>query len=719
MHRILVTLAALLPFTIAAQLTVQDMFNPKFHSEGVHGLTHMQDGEHYCVMEDDDQGHQKIVVYDYKKGTATEVIFNTGWFVLDEGKVSIDGFSFSADEKKLLIETKNKSIYRWSYTSDYQIFDRDSRSMSDLHNGSQMYATFSPDGNKIAFVQGNDIYYKDVPSGRLKQVTTDGLKNHIINGASDWVYEEELEITRAYEWSPDSRKIAYLRFDESAVKEWVMPVGSSTYPELYTFKYPKAGEENADVTLRVFSLDNGQTSSFDLDPGGDHYLPRIKWTRDASMLTVQRLNRHQNHLELLAVNITTGDIKTLIDETDKYYISIHDNLHFLSDNTFIWTSERDGYNHIYHYASNGSLISQLTSGQWEVKSVYGVDEKKRVIHYQSTELSPLERHVFTIGLNGKGKSIAKETAGTWHAEFSKSFAWCIMRHGNVTTPSRVSVMNQRMKEVRVMKDNSGMKEVWSENGMTSRSFFTFKTDGDVELNGWMLKPNDFDPTKKYPVLMFVYGGPGSQMVLNNWGGPQEVWFQMLTQNGYIIACVDNRGTGSRGAEFKKMTYLNLGKYEAIDQINAAKYLGTLGYVDKNRIGIFGWSYGGYMSSLCLMLGNEVFKMAIAVAPVTHWKYYDTIYTERFMRTPQENPDGYDGWAPTEHADKLNGKLLLVHGSADDNVHAQNSMELVNALVASNKQFSQFMYPDKNHGITGKATRTHLYTMMTEFVLTNL
>lgn len=708
--------------TATAQLTLEDMFNPAFYEDHLEGLTHMNDGSHYCVLEDDAKGNSVIMSHDYRAGTVTDTIFSSAWFPSDDGStLAVDGFTFSDDEQKMLIETNNEQIYRWSYTSDFQVFDRQARTLSDLNPGSQMYATFSPDGNRVAFVQDNNLYYKSINAAgsRLKQVTTDGLKNHIINGASDWVYEEELEITRAYEWSSNSRKIAFLRFDESAVKEWVMPKYTGLYPEIYTFKYPKAGEANSTVTLHVHDLDNGGTTQLRVDPGEEHYLPRIKWTRDPSVVTVQRLNRHQDHLELLAVNVNDGSIKKLVDETDKYYVEVHDNLQFLADNTFLWTSERSGYRHIYQFGMNGTMIRPVTSGNWEVTKVLGVNERSRVVYYQSAELSPLERHVFVIGLNGRGKTLLKEDSGTWDAEFSKAQAWCIMSHSSTSEPTRTAVLDRAMKEVRTLVNNGKLKETWFTNGLTTPSFFTFKTEGDVELNGWMLKPTNFDPARKYPVLMFVYGGPGSQTVTNRWGGRNTIWFQMLAQKGYIIACVDNRGTGARGSDFKKMTYLNLGKYETTDQVNAAKYLGTLGYIDKNRIGIFGWSYGGYMSSLCLMMGGDVFKMAIAVAPVTHWKFYDTIYTERFMRTPAENPGGYNDWAPISQAAGLKGKYLLIHGSADDNVHVQNTMEMVKALIEAGKDFDYFIYPDKNHGIGGRATRLHLYQMMTDFVLENL
>ena len=451
----------------------------------------------------------------------------------------------------------------------------------------------------------------------------------------------------------------------------------------------------------------------------ESYFPRIKWTNQSHQLFVQRLNRHQNHLELISVDPNSGKSKLIYEEKDKYYIDIHDNLTFYKDDSgFLWTSEKDGYNHIYLFQINGKERRQITKGKWEVTNFYGYDDKNKILYYQSNEESPLEKDIYRINIWGKSKQKISSRKGTNNGSFSNNYMYFINTHSDANNPNIISLYNQKGDEIRTIKDSKKLRETLSNYNLTKKEFFNFKTDQGVKLNGWMMKPFNFDETKKYPVLMYVYGGPGSQTVTNSWGG-HYMWYQSLCQKGYIIVSIDNRGTGGKGAEFKKCTYKELGKFETIDQIEGAKYLSKLDYVDSEKIGIWGWSYGGYMSSLCILKGSEYFNTAIAVAPVTNWRFYDTIYTERYMRTPEENEDGYDLNSPINYAKNLKGNYLLIHGSADDNVHVQNTYEMVSALVNENKKFDLFIYPDKNHSIYGGYTRLHLFNQITDYITKNL
>lgn len=562
------------------------------------------------------------------------------------------------------------------------------------------------------------MYVKDLSNGAVKQITTDGVKNQIINGITDWVYEEEFGFVRAFEWNTNGSKLAFIRFDEREVPEFSMDIyGNGLYPTQQVFKYPKAGEANSNVSLHVYDISSKETVTVALD--NPYYIPRIKWTNESNILSVRTLNRHQNELDLIFYNAANNTSELILKETDKAYVDVTDDLTFLADNSFIWTSEKSGHNHIYHYSKTGKLINQVTSGNWEVTSYYGYDVKSKQIFYQSVENGSIIRDVYTIGLNGKNKKRLSAEIGTNSAKFSANFSLFINTYSSITTPPRYTL--HRSKDGKMLKEivnNTPVLEKLMEFGVTPKEFSTISVNG-YDLNMWTIKPNDFNPDKKYPVLMFQYSGPGSQQVANRWYSGNDYWHFMLAQQGYIVVCVDGRGTGFKGAKFKKITQKELGKFEVEDQIAAAKKLGELPYVDANRIGIWGWSYGGFMSSNAILKGNEVFKAAIAVAPVTSWRFYDTVYTERYMTTPQENPSGYDQNSPIYHVDKLKGNYLLIHGSADDNVHVQNTMVMIEALVQANKQFEWAIYPDKNHGIYGGNTRIQLYTKMTEFLKENL
>lgn len=728
MQRVLLSLIVaglFLPLTAQKALTLEDIFIAnKFRPEYVWGINHLPDGAHYSALDYEASSQSlNILVYDYETGEVQDTLFHGAWVKeqYDRGPFMFYEYSISPDETKILLAANTESIYRYSTKADYYVFDRATKKLHQVTTGpKQMYATFSPDSRKVAYVQSNNLFYKDLESGDITQITEDGEWNKIINGAADWVYEEELVLTKAFEWSPDSKKIAFFRFDEARVKMFSMDMYGGQYPEQYTFKYPKVGEKNALVSLHCYFLKKDKVEPMGMETGDDHYFPRMQWTKDADILCVQKLNRHQNELELILLNVKKGKQTTLMKETNPYYIDITDDLTFLKNGKeFIWTSEQSGYNHIYLFNMDGEMEEQLTQGEWDVTHFLGVDEDKKLVYYESAEVSPLERHIYSVKLNGKGKKQLTDGDGQHSVDFSADFSYSVRNHSTANQPMVYSVYDKKNNLVRTIEDNGDLEKDMAEYGFVDKEFFQFETVEGTTLNGWMMKPADFDPSKEYPVLMYVYGGPGSQTVQNGWGGRSELWFQYLTQQGYIIASVDNRGTGARGQEFKKQTYLKLGVLEVEDQIAAARYLGNQAYVDRDRVGIFGWSYGGYMSSLCLFQGADVFSLAIAVAPVTHWKYYDTIYTERFMRTLEENEDGYEKGSPINYVDGLEGDFLLIHGSADDNVHFQNTVDLTAALVNAGKQFDLFFYPNKNHGLPGPETRFHLYTKMTNYLKENL
>ncbi len=697
------------------KLTLQDaVYARKFYPKSVYGLKSMNDGQHYCTREGD-----SLNVYQYKSGNYIRTIATVQDLVPEGDTVPlrISSYTFSNDETKLLLPTETESIYRHSSKSNYYIYYLQDKKLSLLSgNGKQRLADFSPDGSKVAFIRENNIFIKDLNTGEEKQITTDGEDRKIIYGTTDWVYEEEFGFTKAFFWSPDGEKIAFYRFDESDVKEYNMQMWGELYPEDYRYKYPKAGEDNSLVTIHVYNLASGKVTDMDIGAETDQYIPRIKWTQDANLLSILRMNRLQNQLEVLVSDASTGASNIIYNETNKYYIEITDDLTFLPGNKhFIITSELDGYNHIYLYTMEGKLVQQLTRGDWVVSNMIGYDAKRKLVYFTAAKSSPLNRDLFAVDLSGKIRKLS-EKEGSNSASFSANYDYYINTYSSISTPPYITVNTYKGKVVRVLEENNKLLERTEEYYFSKVQFFTFTSDDNVLLNGWKILPHNFDPTKKYPVLMSVYGGPGSQTVMNRWSA--NTWYQYLAQEGFMIVSVDNRGTGSRGEEFTKITYKELGKYETIDQIEAAKYLCKLDYVDPDRIAIWGWSYGGYMSSLCITKGAEYFDLAIAVAPVTNWRYYDNIYTERYMRTPQENPDGYDDNSPINHVDKMKGKYLIIHGTGDDNVHVQNTIDMITALVEADKQFDMQLYPNKNHGIYGGNTRFHLYNKMTDFLMEN-
>ncbi|MDX1905474.1 MAG: S9 family peptidase [Bacteroidia bacterium] len=681
----------------------------------------MQDDQYYSVL-DPGKG-----IYRYSVANDKQLDAVLDFSKLDLGSIKaedIETYEFSGDERQVLLKTQVTPIYRHSSTEVCLIADRNSGTVRTLHGGKPVsLATFSPDGSQIAYVFENNLYAQALAGGDAVQVTQDGLRNHIINGAADWVYEEEFALTSAFAWSPDGTKIAFYRFDESQVQEFSMAVYGSLYPVEQRFKYPKAGEANAIVSIHIYDLAARRTVMCDVGPERDQYIPRILWAA-AGSLGIMRMNRLQNQVDVLLADPATGATRLLLSESSPTYIREPADFswYFLADGRMLWLSERDGYQHVYLYDAAGALIRPVTSGAYEVTDIIGVDEKNERLYYRSTEVSPLERHFYVIGLNGKKKEKLSREAGSHDVTASTQYNYFVETWSNISQPPVTRLCDPAGKVLRVLADNQKLQKKVEALTIAAPAFFDFETPDKVRLNGWMIKPPTFDPARQYPVLMFVYGGPGSQEVMNDWGLTSSfnyLWHQMLAQQGYIIVCVDNRGTGGRGRDFRAVTYADLGRYEVEDQLHAARYLQSLPYVDDARIGIWGWSYGGYMTSLCMTKGQGLFKTGIAVAPVTNWRFYDTIYTERYLKTPQLNPDGYDKNSPINYAANLKGNYFLVHGTADDNVHYQNSMEMVDALVKANKQFDTFFYPNKNHGIYGGYTRYHLFNKMTRYILANL
>jgi len=730
MKSLIVSLLILFPFvgyTQIKQLTLKDIWGSnKFNAKTVGGFKSLKNGTQYTILNTEKEG-SLIEKYDYKTGEKIETILNTIQLKPDGFKDGffIEDYNFSNDESKLLISTESEPIYRHSYKSQYFVYDFKTKIFTELEGGSKhQLAEFSPKGDKLVFVKNNNLYLKDLSTKNIISITKDGKQNEIINGAPDWVYEEEFSFSKAWYWNADGSKIAYLKFDESKVKEFNMATYGSLYPGEYKYKYPKAGETNSTVSVWVYDVATGKTDKINVGENTDQYIPRIQWTKDNNTLFIARLNRLQNQLDVFKYQADKNENKIIYTETSNTYVDINEGMgdmfYFTSDKKYYYhLSDKDGYNHLYKFDMNGKQITQVTKGLWDIMEFYGVDEKTNRAYYQSTENGPQQRTLYSIKTDGKDKKAISELTGVSKAEFSEGFKYFIKTYSTANTVPVISMHTFDGIPVRVMEHNTELNSNVKEYDLSKKEFFSFKTSQNVQLNGWMIKPNNFDASKKYPVFVTFYGGPGHNMVTNEWGSRDYLWHLLLAQKGYLVVCVDNRGTLGRGAEFKKSTYKQLGKLELEDQMETAKYLGTLNYVDATRIGCEGWSFGGYLSSLCITKGNELFKLAIAVAPVTNWRYYDSIYTERFLQTPQLNASGYDDNSPINFAKSLKGKYLIIHGTADDNVHFQNSVEMAASLIKNNIPFDMAYYPDKNHGIYGGATRLHLFTKMTDFILNNL
>ncbi|MCE8618302.1 S9 family peptidase [Bacteroides fragilis] len=712
-------------------LDLKEINSGKFSPENIYGVVPMPDGEHYTQR--NAEGTQ-IVKYSFRTGEPVEVVFDVAKARECPFK-KFDSYQFSPDGSKILIATETTPIYRHSYTAVHYLYPvkRNDKGVTTNNiveklsdGGPQQAPVFSPDGNLVAFVRDNNIFLVKLLYGNSEsQVTEDGKLNSVLNGIPDWVYEEEFGFNRALEFNADNTMLAYVRFDESEVPSYTFPLFAGEaprnnalqdYPGEYTYKYPKAGYPNSKVSVHTFDIKSKVTRQVKLPIDADGYIPRIRFTQDPNKLGIMTLNRHQNRFDMYFADPRSTVCKLALRDESPYYINenVFDNIRFYPDN-FSFVSDKSGYPHLYWYSMNGNLIKQVTNGNYEVKSFIGWNPDTNEFYYTSNEESPMRQAVYKIDRKGKKVKLSNQQ-GTNSPIFSSSMKYFMNKFTSLDTPMLITLNDNTGKVLKTLVTNDKLKEKLAGYAIPQKEFFTFKTTEGVDLNGWVMKPVNFDPSKRYPVLMFQYSGPGSQQVLDKWGISWETYMASL---GYVVACVDGRGTGGRGSEFQKCTYLNLGVKEAKDQVEAAKYLGGLPYVDKGRIGIWGWSFGGYMTIMSMSEGTPVFKAGVAVAAPTDWKYYDTVYTERFMRTPKENAEGYKAASAFSRADNLHGNLLLVHGMADDNVHFQNCTEYAEHLVQLGKQFDMQVYTNRNHGIYGGNTRNHLYTRLTNFFLNNL
>lgn len=699
------------------QIELKEITDGAFRqSTDVGEIRSLPDGEHYTAM---NKARNMIVKYSYRTGQPVDTLFNTQT-ARECTFDTFDGYTINSTGYRILVWRETEPIYRRSWKArvyDYDVRRNYVKPLTEAP-GKQMIPTFSPDGRLCAYVRDNNIWLKKFDYDTEVQVTKDGELNKILNGITDWVYEEEFAVTNLMAWSPDSEYLAFVRFDESEVPEYSMQVyGDGLYPGYYTYKYPKAGQKNSKVSLHAYSVATKDTKELKVPVEGDVYIPRIVFTQNPDQLAVMTLNRQQNLFNMYYANPKSGVFRLILREENKAYVDSDwlTSIHFMKDG-FTYVSEQDGYAHVYLYSPTGVMQRQVTKGNWDVTRFLGIDEATKTVYYQSAEESPIRRSVYKIDAKGVKTKLSAET-GTNDADFSSNFAYFVNTFSNAATPARITVNETKTrKSLRVLQDNAALKEKLAGYAVSPKEFIQIETPSGYELNAWMVKPADFDPSKKYPVLMTQYSGPNSQQVLDQYALD---WEQYLAAHGIIVVCVDGRGTGARGEAFRKCTYLRMGEIESRDQVEAARALGKLPYVDKDRMAIWGWSFGGYNTLMALSTGDGTFKIGIAVAPPTDWKYYDSVYTERFMRTPQENFEGYAATSPLRKVNDLQGRLLLIHGTADDNVHFMQTMEYAEALVQAGKQFDMHVYKDRDHGIRGGNTRHHLYTKMSNYLFEHL
>lgn len=714
-------ISSLLPFPLFAQqkkdFTLDDIWKkPVWRGESVEDVNWFSSGSQYSVLESGN-----IEVYDIQTGKRLRTLLEGTRLKNQSGQIDIQNYTLSPDESMVLIESDAEPIYRRSSRAYFHLYNLKTDKLQAVMAGKKIsLASFSPDGKWIAFTFENNLYLYEIASGVEKAITTTGRINEIIHGSSDWVYEEEFEFWKAFHWSPDSKKIAFMTFDERQVPSYNMQMWTGLYPEDNRFKYPKAGEKNSRVDVSVFELSSGRILEINEGAENDQYIARMQWTRNPGLLSLRRLNRLQNTMELLHVDADNGSVQVVLTEKSSTFHEMNDDLRYLKNGKeFIWSSDRSGFQHLYLYGMDGKEIRPITSGDWEVTSFQGIDEKPGLLYYLSTENGSTQRQLYAISVSGKNKRKLTTGSGTHSIRFNPDFTVYMDDYSSAGSAPVTSLHQANGKQIKMLEENKALTERLGSYRICPKEFFEITTEKNIKLNAWIIKPADFEPSKKYPVLMHCYGGPGHQTVTDAWGGADFFWYQLLASKGYVIVSVDNRGTGGKGSEFRKCTYAQLGKFECEDQTDAARWIGRQAWADPARIGIWGWSFGGFLTSLCMTKGADVFKTGIAVAPVTNWRFYDSIYTERYLKLPQENASGYDDNSPVNYADKLKGNYLIVHGTGDDNVHFQNAVTMVNALVKANKPFDSAYYPNRNHGIYGGTTRLHLYEKMTRFILEKL
>jgi dipeptidyl-peptidase-4 len=705
------------------ELTLEKIWaSGTFYPKSMPGTTMLTDGT-YCTIDYDAANKAYVILkYSFDKETPIDTLFSQRFVMNTLPKdFSLEGYEVSANGKYILLQTNTSQIYRHSKKAEFYIYSIAKKKIKQVNKGKQVcYAGFSPDETKVAYVYDNNLYIQYFTADSTAQVTKDGLENNIINGMVDWVYEEEFSMAQGYQWSPAGDKIAYYKFDESKVKLYQLAIYDSMYPTQYQYKYPLAGEDNSKVAVWVYDLKNTKNQKLDLHEDRDQYIPRILWTRENNVLAIERLNREQNYLELLEATAPDWNIKPVLTEKNKYYVDISDDIHFFKDNSFIMTSEKDGYNNIYLYDRNGSQVRNITPYPYDVEAVAGVIEASGVIYYTSKEPKPRKKTIFQIRMDGTDKKqLNSDEKGSNSVVFAGDYKHYIMTSSATMTPGVTSSYNINGEKIRVLVDNKDLAATLEGYNFQPKEYFDVKLSDSITLSGWMIKPADFKKNKKYPVIFSIYGGPGIQTVNDAWSGPQDIWHQYMASKGYIIVSIDNRGTGGKGADFKKTTYKKLGQKESDDQIAAATYFAHQSYVDPARIGIFGWSFGGYMASMCITKGAGVFNTAVAVAPVTDWRFYDNIYTERYMGKPKDNAANYTAGSVLTYVPKLTGNFLVIHGTFDDNVHPQNTFTLLKEMIKLNKKFDSEFYPNKAHSISGGYTRLHLFTRVSDYFLSHL
>jgi dipeptidyl-peptidase 4 len=698
-------------------ITLEDIYKKNiFKSESVAGFASMQDGKYYSEINDKNQ-IQKV---GFKDGKVKEIIVDLNELKTGTEKINFSEYKFDAKEEQLLLFANAENIYRRSFIYDVYLYNLKTKYFIKIGNKKLMHPSLNTTGNKLAYVSDNNLYVYDIATANVTSITTDGKWNNIINGNCDWVYEEEFGFSQAYSWSKTGNEIAYYKFDESQVKEFQFTMYDKLYPKQYSYKYPKAGEDNSKVNIYMYDVTTNKNNKVDIGSTDDIYIPRIYWGQYNNELFIYKLNRLQNHLVVFKAKPNEPESEVEYVEDNDKYLDITDNTTFLkSQNLFFYTSDKSGFNHIYVHDLNNHSDAEVTKGNYDDGAILSIDEKNKTIYYYSFADGATEKQIYATSYDGKKNVRITQNAGTHNITFSNGNTYYLDAYSIINTPTTYTIKDITGKFSRVLKDNVTLKNIMAQYNLQAQELIKVPNGIGDTLNAWILKPNNYNDGKSHPLLMFQYSGPGSQQITNSFMGRDYFWYQMLAQQGYVIACVDGRGTGARGAAFKKCTYKQLGNLESDDQIAAAKYFGTFPFIDKNRIGIWGWSYGGFMSSICISKGADVFKSAIAVAPVTNWRFYDNIYTERYMQKPQDNAKGYDDNSPINMVSKMKGNFLLIHGSGDDNVHYQNTMEMINAMIAADKEFDSEAYPNRAHGISGGNTRYHLYKRLTKFVLEKL